>query len=171
MGPLTVDVIAPQEQPILKPIGRRLSELQENIDYVFRYKGTLCRIRIFSGKLIDGASIPRLCWTPLGLAPHGIMDGPALPHDEIYGESGEMPEDVYQYWDGENWVNCDMPIQRDLADAILYAYCRHFGVGERRSYLVWSGVRIGGWWPWMRDDRKRMAKVISKHGLETQEQL
>lgn len=168
---MRIEIIAPILQPLFRAIGKRLSELQEDVDLVFRVDGVLYRLRAFKGEKIDGASIPWILWTLIRLAPHGVMDGPALWHDLIYKFMGVMPKGVYQYWTGEAWVDCEVPISRGLADAVLEALCEHWEIGKYKPRLVWAGVRAGGWWAWRRDDHKRMDKVQNKlnAGLRTRQ--
>jgi hypothetical protein len=157
---MTIKIIEPIKQPSFRAVGKKLSELQEDVDLVYRRNGVLYRIRAFKGELIDGASIPWLFVFILRLAKHGIMDGPALWHDLIYRYQGKMPEGVYQLWNGIEWVDCRKNISRSLADEILEALCEHWKIGAYKPIIVWLGVRAGGWFAWARDDHKRMKKVI-----------
>lgn len=41
-----------------------------------------------AGFLYDGASIPRFCWSLIGLSPFGAIIGPATIHDFLYVNGG-----------------------------------------------------------------------------------
>ncbi|SDE20659.1 DUF1353 domain-containing protein [Desulfuromonas thiophila] len=152
-------ILQPQEHLPFRAVGTRLSRLETDGDLVFCHAGKLRRIRAFAGEITDGASIPRLVWSVLGLAPHGVMDTPALFHDLIYRHRGRMPAGVYQVRDGAVWRDCREPIGRGLADALLRGLCEKFRI--RQAALVWAGVRVGGWWAWLRDDRGRMERLTA----------
>lgn len=148
--------------PTMQSIGSGgLSEVKEDIDLEFLYEGTLYRMRSFNEDVIDGASIPWFLWSPLRLYPHGKMDGPALWHDIPYHYTGEMPFERFQFWSEQNnkWLPVIEPMSRKFADALLYHLCKWFGI-KKRAYIIWTGVRSGGWWAWNRNDKARLTKKI-----------
>ena len=160
-----ISIIEPVRHLDFRAVGKRLSQLREKAVLVFVYRGVKYRIVIHLGDIIDGASIPRLCWTATGLTPHGVLDTPALFHDMSYRHQGKMPKHMYQYQDENgDWVDCSDHMPRWFADALLYELSIHLkGISDRSAFIIWSGVRLGGWWPWMRDDHSRMIKVIQKN--------
>jgi len=162
-----ITILEPEVALSFHSVGRRLVCLDETDWLVFIHKDKTYRLLLVEGTIIDGASIPRLTWTLLGLAPHGVMDTPALPHDLIYKYKGVMPVGEFQVLNDSTleWENYDESITRAFGDALLFAMCVHFDIERWRATLVWSGVRVGGWWPWMRDDHKRMEKVLVKQGV------
>lgn len=87
-------------------------------------------LTILMGFRFDGASIPRSCWSILGIHPmHPRVIAAALIHDALY--AGEL---------------CD----RATADATFRACLRLDGVSGFRAWLMYRAVRIGGWAVWRR---------------------
>ena len=83
-------ILAPKHHPAVRAIGKRLSVTLERTIYEWKDGNNHHRLVIPEGFLFDGASIPRPLWSLLGLAPHGVMDGPALAHDFVYHHKGVM---------------------------------------------------------------------------------
>jgi len=165
-----VKILAPTVQPLCRPIGRKLSTTLEEVEYRWiGDNGLEYRLIVPNNFIFDGASIPRLLWTATGLAPHGVMDGPALPHDFGYHYQGDFPAGSYQLKSLNGlWYDCAVPMQREQLDSLLHALCLHFGIGSYRAGLVWSGVRLGGWWAWLRDDDKRKLAIFDQVAADIQ---
>ena len=86
--------------------------------------------------VFDWASVPRWLrgWLPAaGLKgqPYGMA---ALWHDWLY---------VHQEIAG-------VAITREQADALFLEIMLYCGVCRPRAWVLWSGVRLGGWWAWRR---------------------
>lgn len=73
----------------------------------------------------DLASIPRPLWAVL--PPVGKYDAAAVVHDYLYQTNG---------------------LTRAAADSILLEAMGVLGVGRLTRWLIYSGVRLGGWKPW-----------------------
>lgn len=162
--PMTVQVIA-AKQPTIRSVGRKLACLVGDHLYLFKVGDKIYQLKIRDGYLFDGASVPWYCWTLLRLAPHGIMDGPALPHDLIYETRGVLNSGTLKEFDSEakKFVNSPDIIAKGVADELLRSLCLYFNAcGPARARLVWSAVASFGWMAWLRDDRNRKAKVLSK---------
>lgn len=94
----------------------------------------------------DFASIPRIFWSiihPMDLRIAQI----AAAHDRIY-ETHELS-------------------QSD-ADDLLYAGMLTLGASKFLAYMVWSGVRVGGWLsyksgPSRREERQKRARIIMEN--------
>jgi hypothetical protein len=80
----------------------------------------------------DFASIPRGLWNIL--PPVGKYDSAAVCHDKLYRDGG---------FDGQ-------PIDRGTADRVLREAMDVCGVGRLQRWLIYSGLRIGGWVVWKR---------------------
>jgi hypothetical protein len=159
-------------------VGKKLSRLIDDWSIEFRMDGKLYRLTITSGFLFDGASIPRLLWTFLGLAPHGIMDGPALPHDGGYEVQGVWTLDV----DGNlvpapltggatatfeiysvatnRWLITARAMSKKELDELLKQLCKHFNIVVRAP-IVWLGVKLGGCFAWRSNDKSRKYKLLA----------
>lgn len=145
-------------RPICEPINAKLSRTLTDTEYVWEVGGYQFKLFIPAGYIFDGASIPWFAWSLLRLAPHGIMDTPALPHDDIYHHKGKIPQGFYWIWNkyDSEWVECSEPIPREIADLLLEQLCVFSGACEKRRALeMWAAVRVFGWWAWHRDDDRR----------------
>ena len=80
----------------------------------------------------DFASIPRGLWNIL--PPVGKYDAAAVCHDKLYRDGA---------------VN-GTPIDRGTADRVLREAMEASGVGRVQRWLIYSGLRIGGWAVWNR---------------------
>lgn len=78
----------------------------------------------------DFASIPRVFWRVL--PPLGKYNEAAVIHDLLY-RRGELH--------GKR-------ITQKQADVILLDLCRRLGVPRWQRMLIYSGLRLGGWWTW-----------------------
>lgn len=157
-----ITVLAGTQRPKTESIGNGLSRTLTDTPIIFRYKSVVYKIVIPAGFVFDGASIPRITWTLLGLTPHGDMDGPALPHDYIYHHQGKLPQGAFYFKFEGRWIMCFDPITRSISDELLEALCEFFEVaGSIKTWAIWAGVRIGGWLAWRRDDVARKISLAS----------
>lgn len=164
---MSIEIIAPRAQPFTRAVTSKLSETRTAVVYQWVCDGVDFRLVVPSGYRFDGASIPRFAWTPLGLAPHGVMDGPALLHDYTYNYQGDFPPGAYQIQVYGVWQDCKRSMPRSEADELLRELCRHFKVGNSvKIWLVWAAVRSCGWWAWMRDDADRKQKLVEAWDAE-----
>ena len=88
----------------------------------FTFKGV--EYIIPAGWESDGMSVPRFFWRTLSPKINGKTLVPSLIHDFMY----------------ENHIGT-----RAEADAFYKANLIEKGFGKIKSWLVWCGVRIGGW--------------------------
>lgn len=111
-----------------------LLELIEWCDF-----STGAQIRVEPGEKTDFASIPRLLW-PI-IPPYGLHSLAAVIHDYLYRIRGVLPGGRML-----SWWQCNR-IFRDIMKAR--------GVRWSRRWVMWLGVTLGGWIPWIfgpRDD-------------------
>lgn len=151
------------KQPLVRSVTRSLSVTESPTRYVFEYKGHVYKIVVPEHFLFDGASIPRLLWTVLGLAPHGPMDGPALIHDFIYHYRGSLPEGSFEIYDkyGRIWVPCETPVTKNMADLLLRDLVSYFKICNRiKAHLVYLAVAVLGWRAWLNDDDWRKITLL-----------
>jgi hypothetical protein len=136
--------------------------------YVFEVSGIKYSLKIPTHYIFDGASIPRIIWGLIGLTPHGVMNGPALPHDYGYEHQGLFPYGSYLIYDKykDTWVVCEVPMSKAHLDSLLSALCVYFeACGEFKSDLVWCGVAAFGFAAWQSDDVERK-DLLRKHEEE-----
>lgn len=84
-----------------------------------------------AGMLTDGASIPRLLWRAVGAPWSGTYRRAAVVHDAAY--RGELVGPA---------------LTRAQADALFRRLMAGNGVSHVRRWLMWAGVRVGGWTGW-----------------------
>lgn len=146
--------------PACKAINKKLSTTVGMNAYEFEVNGLTYKIEvpIF---VFDGASIPRAIWGVIGLAPHGIMDGPGLLHDFCYHYKGDFPEGTYKIMDVHgDWYNCTVPMSKATSDELLKLLCVYLkACGKFKASLVWSGVAAFGIFAWNSDDEVRKLKL------------
>ncbi len=178
---LMIDIIHAQ-QPLTSAFNTKLSQLEADWYLEFLRDDRVHRMIITKGFLFDGASIPRFCWTVLGLAPHGVMDGPALPHDAGYELRGVFTDAgadcrpgpaaltggataTLQVELSDGWSSGTPAMTKKELDELLFKLCEWFKVGVgvhfARPRLVWAAVRAFGLPAWRSDDRVRKAGLRS----------
>jgi hypothetical protein len=89
-------------------------------------------VTVPAGFRTDYASIPRGLWNLL--PPVGKYDRGAVVHDALY------------QWGAVNAT----AITRDMADRTLREAMQVCGVGRVQRWMIYTGVRIGGWVVWNR---------------------
>lgn len=89
-------------------------------------------ITVPTGEFTDFASIPRLLWTLI--PPRGVYNRPAIIHDYLYKHA---PFDHLM-------VACS----RLRADYILREACENCDDRFSQRWMIYWGVRSGGWKPW-----------------------
>lgn len=120
-------------QPLLVPVRVDGHENYQNTrEWPVTVNGTTHRIP--KGLIVDGASVPRMCWS--FMPPDGLHRAGAFFHDWGYINKGILP---------------DGPIlTRHQCDEAFYNLMVEAGVSEKRAGLAYRGVRIGGWKVWNR---------------------
>jgi len=99
-----------------------------------RFYGNGSYVCIPAGFETDYASVPRLLWNIL--PPTGPWTYPSVLHDWLYANAGI------------DWYD------REEADNAFLEAMLAVGVGKLRAYVMWAGVRLGGWKPWNKYTRK-----------------
>ena len=108
------------------------------------YKGARRELSVPAGYLYDGASVPRVFWSLIGLRPDGLIRAASLAHDALYrAAGGKKPE----AWGGCVLTNCNgnaVQVCRGEADWVLREFMRSAGMWRHRCGIAWAAVRIGG---------------------------
>lgn len=110
------------------------------------YRGARITIEVPAGFLTDLASIP---WPASLLIPRNdpVHAAAAVAHD---------------------WLYSQQPISRKDADNLFHSILVDDGERVTRSFLMWIGLRIGGWIAW-RGHRRRNIKRL--HRMEAATRL
>jgi hypothetical protein len=108
--------------------------LTENYRSQWERNGVLESIHIKAGYEWDGATIPRILWTPLGYYPMGVLTAPSLIHDYIYVNHGTF-----------NGID---KMSRKESDELFRLHCIKVGVSEKKANLMYNTIRTLGWIYW-----------------------
>ena len=106
--------------------GRRFTLLEE----IFYVTSDGYTIVASAGRTTDLASIPRLLWAIIPFS--GRYDYAAILHDQLYGEHREV----------------SIRFNRKQADNIMLEVMTASGVPWGQKWLIYIGVRLGGWMAW-----------------------
>ncbi len=130
-------------QPVNIPVSARQYELVETFGYGWDKYGVSHELVVPRGFRYDGASVPRILWSVIGLRPDGLVRAAALLHDWIYRHGGKLPPGSYRRDDGEggHWT-------RKSADLLFGRVMRESGVSKLKRRLAYLGVRVGGRRSW-----------------------
>lgn len=108
------------------------------------YKGQMRYLYIPEGYIYDGASIPRIAWSIIGIAPSGPIDAAAVAHDAPYrAMGGRKPE----AWKGCLLVNENgnsVLTSREETDWVFLQFGREGGIKHHRIGIAHKVVRVFG---------------------------
>ena len=124
-------------QPVVKAIKKEVWQVVKEWETVIKIGKDVMKIIVKPGFRYDGASIPRIAWSLIGVHPGGIALAPALSHDILYiAEGGKKKVKKVSIVS----KNCS----RKIADRIIYQSFRKVGVKKRRAVFMYMAVRMGG---------------------------
>jgi hypothetical protein len=115
--------------------------LDESTSTRWEYKGKDFRILVKQGFEWDGATIPRILWTILGVYPAGILLVASLFHDEIYKKKGWVMN--YGKEVGMVFIN------RQHCDQLFYMHMLKSGVEKKKAKRLYRWVRRLGRYYWL----------------------
>lgn len=109
--------------------------LEKEYSFSIDYKGSFYHLTIPAGYKWDGATIPRLGWTIVGLTPFGIHDEATLIHDYLYEFEGEFDE-------------VKPHITREFVDAMFIAKLKELGYKRWQLKVINFFIRVFGFYYW-----------------------
>lgn len=123
----------------LEPVGHKGAKplyLNENNFWYFIKKGDgrERRILVPHGRILDGASVPRLGWTISGILPDGLNRLASFIHDDLYRHRGHGM------------------LNRKQCDWVFFQLLLIKGFSRRRSKVAYWAVRVGGLKAWLDDN-------------------
>ncbi len=132
------------QQPADRQIGKRLKQLTEPWTAQWVYKGQHRLLFAPEDYIYDGASIPRIAWSILGIAPSGPIDAAALAHDVPYRAKGGLKP--------EGWMGASITdehenpviISRREADWVFKTFGIYADIPKRRMVTAHVVVRALG---------------------------
>ena len=126
---------------ILEYIDGKKWKVVHHFDYAIGAPDGYPIVDVPAGFITDFASVPRILWNIL--PPTGKYGKAAVVHDRLY-------QDPYLK------MCADYPpfkVTRDFADLVLLEAMEVLEVGWLTRWVIYLGVRTGGWMPW---DKYRM---------------
>lgn len=127
-------------------IGDLVKETLEDVIYTWIDKHGFWEIRINSGLIHDGGSVPRIAWTISGLTPHGQGAVGYLVHDVLYRTLGGRVVDPEINPMRIRLNAQDIHVSRRCADDIMLAgMIWAFSKKDRwRARMAYNTVRLFG---------------------------
>lgn len=142
---MPIEVTQPKIIPVILHDGSEGYRLCETYVYTWEAEGAIWRIVIPEGFEYDGASVPRLLWSIVGVSRDGLHRAAALVHDWIYRHGGILPD--ASFWKDNHSIEC-FPWRRHQADKLFANILALSGVSRLKRRLMYLGVRAGGWIAW-----------------------
>ena len=124
--------------------------LTEEFGYAIGSEGSSNTINVPAGFTTDFASVPRLLW--FFLPQWGKYGNAAVIHDYLY------------------YIQTT---SRTEADRIFLETMLVLDVPRWKRYCLYTGVRIGGWWSWLVNSRKKeqgYSKIVTAAPVKAVEQ-
>jgi hypothetical protein len=103
--------------------------------------GVTRRIKVPAAFDYDGASIPRLCWSLLGLNQDGILRAAAAVHDYIYREDGLVITQQIRNAHGI-WRTIVARWDRKDSDILFRKMLKEAGVKKHRRAMAFWAIRL-----------------------------
>jgi hypothetical protein len=135
------------QQPAHRTIGTTertasIEMLTEPWECYWSYDNHSRRLSLPVGYVWDGASVPRVAWSVIGLTPWGLTDGPSLAHDPLYRSRGGVIIEP-------GVVLCDehgdcATIDRREADWLFWSLFVYAGINNARAATAYGVVRAFG---------------------------
>ena len=139
-----------QHRRILQPYRFRFDELMFNTCPLMNKKNTniynvdikqLKYITVPYGFISDGASIPKFVWSIVGSPWTGRYVQAAVVHDVLYHNIGYF----VCYHNHNRYI---FNLTQKQSDNILLHGCKILGVPTWKRYVIYYGLRVGGWVSW-----------------------
>lgn len=138
--PLVIPILGVDDAPLYRVI--------RTWNYHWEFEGRNFQLTVPRDFECDGASVPRLLWTLIGVTPDGLHRAAAMAHDYLYRYAGRVPLGQHHELVRDRWMRVDYPWSRKEADKLFARILRECGVGKVRRRLMYLGVRIGGGRSW-----------------------
>ena len=133
-----------KQQPADRQIGKRLKQLTEPWWCQWIYKRQYRQMFAPADYVYDGASIPRIAWSILGIAPSGPIDAAALAHDISYRAMGGLKPDALKGCQILNLDGTPITISRRETDWLFKTFGTYAGIPKHRMGIATGFVRAFG---------------------------
>jgi len=147
---MTKVVLHIPRQPARRCLGERLFQTTEPWECDWMRDDYYRALSVPCGYMWDGASIPRIAWTALGITPSGIADGASLLHDVLYRAAGGKKPTEWRGCKLTNENGNTVLLPREEADALFYDGLVTAGVARHRARMAYLIVRGAVWAFWGR---------------------
>lgn len=108
------------------------------------YRENIRTLAVPAGYTWDGASVPRIAWTAIGITPGGLADGPSLAHDVLYRAAGGRKKERLCGCTIQTLYGVDVVVDRDEADWLFKEMCVFAGMRRSRAVVAYGAIRIFG---------------------------
>ena len=134
-----------EQQPAHRTIGITeklgfLEKTTEEWECNWRCNGVRRILTVPKGYVWDGASVPRIAWSIIGLTPGGLVDGPSLAHDVPYRAKGGAFIDKLVGCTITDVHGDAVRIKRDEVDLVFKYFCVFSGIRKLRAAAAYRAV-------------------------------
>jgi hypothetical protein len=141
------------KHPVTKCIGRTakgldLFQVKKPWEIKYRWFEELRHITCPIDYVYDGASIPRIAWSILGLYPGGVMELCSLPHDIPYRAEGGKNKAGLMGCKIMNENGNTIYITRKEVDLLFRELMLEVYISKRKANLCYGVVRLIGGRHW-----------------------
>ena len=99
-----MEIFCSYVQPAKRMVTKKLAETTEPWSCTWMRDDHVRNLFVPKGYIWDGASVPRIAWSIVGITPFGAADGTSLTHDALYrAMGGDKPE---------GWKGCTLTDER-----------------------------------------------------------
>lgn len=127
-------------QPDIYYINEKLAVTTENYQFNIEIDGIVYWIEIPLGFVFDGATIPRIAWSIVGLTPFGAHNGATVIHDYLYYKEGEILPLALS--------TKELIIKRKLVDKLFIRHLKELGFNKFQLLMIAFFIRVGGLYYW-----------------------
>lgn len=145
-------------QPDIRPVpNERIDDFNYRLEqpwyFYFTIDGVEYREDVPVGWMTDGTSVPRSIWSVFGITRDGLERGAAWGHDWLYTNRGSI---YCERIKDDAWMPVYVKLTREDVDNIFYQTLLDLKLSEKRSQLMFDGVRKFGGNAWENHREKAM---------------
>lgn len=138
------------KQPRIEPHPTKIGYYVVLKDFTYKWNAENFdrKLVIPKGFVFDLASVPRIFWTPTGIAPDRLRWTAPLCHDFPYRYGGKLPAGSYFKRVNGKWVEDTTEWTRKNADRLFCRIMREDGIPRRKRRVAYRTVDIFGRFFW-----------------------
>lgn len=136
--------IKPYPQPTQFVISEKNYRLARPFVYKWECEGIDYRIVVPKDFEYDGASVPRIAWSLIGLRPSGLISAASCVHDMMYQRGGRLRSNYEKLDSNRLWQVVNARWTRLAADRLFGRMLREAGISRTKRVLAYKAVRWFG---------------------------